>query len=95
MGRSSKRHLAKVLLGASIPFGERRENEETARIELISPSIKTKSRLLSSVFSPGTGASRIDRVHRMETPDGHLRHSKFVGLKEDKDAREVVREIEG
>ena len=29
------------------------------------------------------------------TPDGHLRHSKFVGLREDKDAREVVREIEG
>jgi len=26
------------------------------------------------------------------TPDGHLRHSKFVGLREDKDAREVVRE---
>jgi DNA ligase D-like protein (predicted ligase) len=25
------------------------------------------------------------------TPDGHLRHSKFVGLKEDKSAREVVR----
>jgi bifunctional non-homologous end joining protein LigD len=29
------------------------------------------------------------------TPDGHLRHSKFVGLRDDKDAREVVREIEG
>jgi ATP-dependent DNA ligase len=29
------------------------------------------------------------------TPDGHLRHSKFVGLREDKRAREVVREIEG
>jgi ATP-dependent DNA ligase len=29
------------------------------------------------------------------TPDGHLRHSKFVGLREDKDAREVVREVEG
>ena len=29
------------------------------------------------------------------TPDGHLRHSKFVGLREDKDASEVVREIEG
>ena len=29
------------------------------------------------------------------TPDGHLRHSKFVGLREDKEAREVVREIEG
>ena len=29
------------------------------------------------------------------TPDGHLRHSKFVGLREDRDAREVVREIDG
>jgi len=28
------------------------------------------------------------------TPDGHLRHSKFVGLREDKEVREVVREIE-
>jgi len=26
------------------------------------------------------------------TPDGHLRHSRFVGLREDKDPREVVRE---
>jgi hypothetical protein len=26
------------------------------------------------------------------TPDGHLRHSKFVGLREDKEARDVVRE---
>ena len=26
------------------------------------------------------------------TPDGHLRHSKFVGLREDKEVREVVRE---
>jgi len=26
------------------------------------------------------------------TPDGHLRHSKFVGLREDKDPREVLRE---
>jgi len=29
------------------------------------------------------------------TPDGHLRHSKFVGLRDDKAAREVVREIGG
>ena len=29
------------------------------------------------------------------TPDGHLRHSKFVGLRDDKDGREVVWEIEG
>jgi bifunctional non-homologous end joining protein LigD len=26
------------------------------------------------------------------TPDGYLRHSKFAGLREDKDAREVIRE---
>jgi ATP-dependent DNA ligase len=26
------------------------------------------------------------------TPDGHLRHSKFVGLRDDKDPRQVVRE---
>jgi ATP-dependent DNA ligase len=25
------------------------------------------------------------------TPDGHLRHSKFIGLRDDKDPREVVR----
>jgi bifunctional non-homologous end joining protein LigD len=28
------------------------------------------------------------------TPDAHLRHSAFVGLREDKDPREVVREPE-
>jgi bifunctional non-homologous end joining protein LigD len=28
------------------------------------------------------------------TPDGHLRQSAFVGLREDKDPREVVREVE-
>ena len=26
------------------------------------------------------------------TPDGHLRQSKFVGLREDKNARGIVRE---
>jgi bifunctional non-homologous end joining protein LigD len=26
------------------------------------------------------------------TPDGHLRHSSFAGLRDDKDAREIVRE---
>jgi ATP-dependent DNA ligase len=26
------------------------------------------------------------------TPDGHLRHSRFVGLRDDKDPREVMRE---
>jgi bifunctional non-homologous end joining protein LigD len=37
-----------------------------------------------------------ERVAQIEftewTPDGHLRHAKFVGLREDKEAREVVRE---
>ena len=28
------------------------------------------------------------------TPDGHLRHSKFSGLRDDKDPSEVLREIE-
>jgi len=26
------------------------------------------------------------------TPDGHLRHSRFAGLRDDKDPREVARE---
>jgi ATP-dependent DNA ligase len=26
------------------------------------------------------------------TPDGHLRHSKFVGLRDDKDPRWIVKE---
>ena len=29
------------------------------------------------------------------TPDGHLRHSKFAGLRQDKDPKDVVREIAG
>ena len=28
------------------------------------------------------------------TPDGHLRHSTFVGLRDDKEATDIVREIE-
>ena len=28
------------------------------------------------------------------TPDGHLRHSSFVGLRDDKEAGDIVREIE-
>jgi bifunctional non-homologous end joining protein LigD len=26
------------------------------------------------------------------TPDGHLRHSRFIGLREDKEAKQIVRE---
>ena len=28
------------------------------------------------------------------TPDGHLRHSKFCGFREGKEAREVIREAQ-
>jgi bifunctional non-homologous end joining protein LigD len=60
-------------------------------IELNSPSIKPKPRLSSSLFCPGT--ELVAQIEFTEwTPDGHLRHSKFVGLREDKEAREVVRE---
>jgi len=60
-------------------------------IELYSPSIKSKPRLSSSVFCPRT--ELVAQIEFTEwTPDGHLRHSKFVGLREDKAAREVVRE---
>jgi len=48
----------------------------------------------------GSRGRRKDSVHKSVaqidltewTPDGHLRHSRFVGLREHKDAREVVRE---
>ena len=28
------------------------------------------------------------------TPDGHLRHASYLGLRDDKEARDVVRETE-
>ena len=27
------------------------------------------------------------------TPDGHLRHSRFVGLREDTEAKKIMREL--
>ena len=56
-----------------------------------STSIKSKRRLSWSVFCPTT--ELVAQIEFTEwTPDGHLRHSKFVGLREDKDADGVVRE---
>ena len=40
-----------------------------------------------------TQAGCADRVAEW-TPDGHLRHSTFVGLRDDKEAGDIVREIE-
>ena len=51
-----------------------------------------------SLFRLCAKAAEPDPVAQIEftewTPDGHLRHSRFVGLREDKEARNVVREIE-
>jgi ATP-dependent DNA ligase len=38
-----------------------------------------------------SGAVQQERFHEW-TADGHLRHSKFAGLRDDKDPRQVVRE---
>ena len=55
---------------------------------------QSKRRSSWSVFCPRT--ELVAEIEFTEwTPDGHLRHSKFVGLREDKEARDVVREIEG
>jgi ATP-dependent DNA ligase len=47
-------------------------------------------------FFAGTGQPKHSLVAQIEftesTPDGHLMHSRFVGLRDDKEAREVVRE---
>jgi ATP-dependent DNA ligase len=54
-------------------------------------SIKSKRRLSSSVLFPRT--ELFAQIEFTEwTVDGHLRHSKFAGLREDKDRREVARE---
>jgi hypothetical protein len=39
-----------------------------------------------------TGACRAVRIHRV-APENHLRHSRFVALREDKDSRKVRKEI--
>jgi bifunctional non-homologous end joining protein LigD len=43
---------------------------------------------------PVAGPELVAQVEFAEwTPDNHLRHEKFVGIREDKNAREVVREL--
>ena len=47
-------------------------------------------------FFAGTGQPKHSLVAQIEftewTRDDHLRHSRFVGLREDKDPKDVVRE---
>jgi ATP-dependent DNA ligase len=51
----------------------------------------TKLNLTSSVVGPRT--ELVAQIEFTEwTPDGHLRHSRFVGLREDKEAGGIVRE---
>ena len=51
--------------------------------------VKWRSNQFNLVFCP-----RTELVAQIEftgwTPDGHLRHSRFVGWSEDKEARNVV-----
>jgi hypothetical protein len=61
---------------------------------------KENQRMMLDLASKDIVAKRKDSVYKSFpqieftewTPDGHLRHSKFVGLREDKDAREVMQE---
>jgi ATP-dependent DNA ligase len=55
------------------------------RIELISPSIKPKV-VRCRIREPSCSQIKFTEW----TPNGHLRHSKFIGLREDKEAIEVV-----
>jgi len=59
---------------------------------LNSPSIKSRAGCRGGQYS----VRQLTLVAQIEftewTPDGHLRHSKFIGLRDDKDAREVVQE---
>ena len=68
-----------------------RSSSGRVRIELISLSIKPKASVVVVRYlirEPSCSQIKFTEW----TPDGHLRHSKFDGLREDKDAREVVRE---
>ena len=68
-----------------------RRHSVSREIELNSPSIKSKCLFSSSVLHPRT--ELVAQIEFTEwTPDGHLRHSKFVGLRNDKDTMQVSRE---
>jgi hypothetical protein len=61
-----------------------------AVIELISPSIKPKPVIVVHILSENR-TGHPNRVHRMDT-GMDIRGSRFVGLRLDKQPREVVRE---
>jgi ATP-dependent DNA ligase len=79
---------------ASGNLSERRER----RVENLTPKIRVLVSIcpLDPVLFPlgsGWAPSLVAQIEFAEwTPDGHLRHSKFVGLREDKDPQAVTRE---
>jgi bifunctional non-homologous end joining protein LigD len=84
----TRREVAAKLRGlkiASCPFANLPEKKRT----LYS---LTKEEMKNCVWLK---PERVTQIEFAEwTPDGHLRHSKFAGLRDDKHAHEVVRETE-
>jgi ATP dependent DNA ligase C terminal region len=94
-------YVDRILKGASPPWGATKfkglENDTCPFANL--PEEKRTQWALTKEEMKNYVGLKPELVAQIEftewTPDNHLRHSKFVGLREDKDAREVVREIEG
>ena len=80
-----------LLYGRTKSSSDGRRPSDGARIELNSPSAKSKPKLSWLVFCPENRAGGPNQFTEW-TPANHLRHSKFVGLREDKEAGGVVRE---
>ena len=78
------------------------EGRTESRSQLLSVCQSAREEAYSMGFDQGRNENCVwlkpELVAQIEftewTPDGHLRHSKFVGLRDDKDAKKVVREIE-
>ena len=68
-------------MGTSFLFGERHDSGSQCL---------TKEEMKNCVWLKPELVAQIEFTEW--APDGHLRHSKFVGLREDEGAREVVRE---
>jgi ATP-dependent DNA ligase len=81
---------------ASCPFANQPEKKHT-QFSLTREEIKNciwlKPQLVAQIEFTDQLVAQIEFTEW--TPDGHLRHSKFVGLRDDKDPRCVVKEERG
>jgi bifunctional non-homologous end joining protein LigD len=75
----------KALKTETCPFGNLPEKKRTQWA-------LTKNEMLKCQWLKPTLVAQIEFTEW--TPDGHLRHASFLGLRDDKEAREVVRETE-